>query len=135
MSDPRVFIDASFWIAYRDARESNFPLARETVNRLFQARTTFVTTIPVFCEIQAYFARNPRRRQVVLNDFLRNRVVHIEETSHADQMAAVELLEQHQDKEYSFCDALSFVVMQRLGLTRVATFDNHFRQFGEFAVV
>jgi predicted nucleic acid-binding protein len=135
VSDPRVFIDASFWIAYRDPREEAHPLARETVGRLFQTRTTFVTTVPVFCEIHAYFVRSPRHRQRVLNDFWRNPLVHIEETMHADQMAALELLEKHEDKSYSFCDALSFVVMRRLGLARVASFDGHFRQFGEFELI
>ena len=135
MSDPRVFLDASFWIAYRDTREAGYAAAQQKVRHLFQSRALFVTTVPVFCESHAYFARNPRRRRTVLNDFWRNPVVQIEDTAHADQMAALELLEKHRDKSYSFCDALTFVVMQRLGLTRVATFDDHFRQFGGFEVI
>ncbi len=135
MSDPRVFLDASFWIAYRDTREAGHSAAEQKVRHLFQSRTIFVTTVPVFCEIHAYFARNRRRRQIVLKDFWRNPVVQIEDTAHADQMAALELLEKHQDKSYSFCDALSFVVMHRLGLNRVATCDEHFRQFGGFEVI
>ena len=48
---------------------------------------------------------------------------------------AIGLLRQHVDKSYPFCDAISFVVMQRLGTKRVAAYDDHFRQFGEFEQV
>lgn len=34
------------------------------------------------------------------------------------------------DKDFSFADAISFVVMERLGITRAFTFDRHFEQYG-----
>lgn len=40
----------------------------------------------------------------------------------------------HRDKDYSFTDCTSFVVMQELKLKRVLTTDRHFRQIG-FEVV
>ncbi|MDB6057270.1 MAG: hypothetical protein JWO95_1114, partial [Verrucomicrobiales bacterium] len=39
------------------------------------------------------------------------------------------------DKDYSLCDALSFVIIRRIGLRQAASFDKHFRQFGEFEVL
>ena len=36
----------------------------------------------------------------------------------------------HRDKDYSFTDCTSLVVMQELKLKRVLTTDNHFRQMG-----
>ena len=36
----------------------------------------------------------------------------------------------HHDKEYSFTDCTSFVVMQELKLKRALTTDHHFRQMG-----
>jgi uncharacterized protein len=133
--DTRVFLDASFWIAYRNAREPGYVQAQAVLRRLFLARTRFVTTLPVFCEIQAYFSRHPGRRRTILADLWQNPVVQFENISSADQEAAIELLRQHQDKSFSLCDALSFVVMGRLGVKRVATFDGHFRQAGGFEIV
>jgi uncharacterized protein len=37
---------------------------------------------------------------------------------------------QHEDKDYSFTDCTSFVVMRELRLTHVLTTDRHFRQMG-----
>ena len=47
----------------------------------------------------------------------------------------MQLLRQYRDKSFSLCDAVSFIVMRRLGLRQAATFDEHFRQLGEFEVI
>jgi len=41
----------------------------------------------------------------------------------------------HTDKSYSLCDALSFVVMERLGVTEAISFDRHFREYGRFTIL
>ena len=71
----------------------------------------------------------------MLNDLCHNPLVTIEEVSHQDQKAALEILRTNQDKTYPLCDAISFVVIRRLKIARAAAFDNHFRQFGEFEVL
>ena len=135
MIDSRVFLDASFWIAYRDGRDPRSVQAQATVRTLLRMRTRFVITMPVFCEIHAFFSRHPGRRKMVVADLWNNPIVQFEEVTHQDQAAAMKVLSLHEDKNFSLCDVLSFVVMQRLGVTRVVTFDNHFRQFGEFEIV
>lgn len=40
------------------------------------------------------------------------------------------LFKQYRDKEFSFTDCTSFVVMQQLGLTETFTNDHHFEQAG-----
>lgn len=42
----------------------------------------------------------------------------------------VELLRQRQDKTYSLCDAVSFVLMRECGETEALTTDRHFEQEG-----
>jgi uncharacterized protein len=44
--------------------------------------------------------------------------------------AAVELLTLRQDKTYSLCDSVSFVLMQQRGITEALTTDRHFEQEG-----
>ncbi|HEY1662423.1 MAG TPA: hypothetical protein VGI03_08395 [Verrucomicrobiae bacterium] len=131
----RAFLDASFWIVYRDEKDANHSTARRVMSDLFRQRTHFVTTLPVACEIHAYFARERQARDQVLNDLFGNPVLTVENISHQDQKAAREILQIHHDKTYSLCDALSFIVMRRLNLKRVVAFDQHFRQFGEFETI
>jgi len=44
--------------------------------------------------------------------------------------AAVELLTLRQDKTYSLCDAVSFVLMRQRGVAEALTTDRHFEQEG-----
>ena len=131
----RAFLDASFWIVYRDEKDSDHLVARRAMSELFRQRTHFVTTLPVACEIHAFFAREQPTRELVLKDLFDNPVLTIENVSHQDQKAALEILRLYRDKTYSLCDALSFIVMRRLNLKRAMAFDQHFRQFGEFEII
>lgn len=130
-----VFVDASFWVVYRDPDEFRRPLAQKIVADLFRQKAFMVTTLPVVCEIHAYFSRRPSIRQTILKDLCDNPIVIVEEISQQDQKSARELLDMNHDKTYSLCDALSFVVMRRLNVRRAVSFDKHFRQFGEFEVI
>jgi len=44
--------------------------------------------------------------------------------------SALELLRQRPDKSYSLCDAVSFLLMRRRGITDALTTDRHFEQEG-----
>jgi uncharacterized protein len=54
-------------------------------------------------------------------------IIWIDENLHTK---AVELIEQRQDKNYSLCDAVSFVIMNERGVTESLTTDKHFEQEG-----
>jgi predicted nucleic acid-binding protein len=134
--DRRVFLDASFWIAYRDPDgQKDFPRARTALTKMFQQQTRFVTTLPVLCEIHAYFSRHQKRKKMVIADLWNNPLVDIVPVTPQDQEQALEILAQHEDKDYPFCDVLSFVVMERMGIRRAASFDRHFYQIGKFEIV
>jgi predicted nucleic acid-binding protein len=51
----------------------------------------------------------------------------VDESLHREAMA---LLLARQDKTYSLCDAVSFVLMRRRHLTEALTTDRHFEQEG-----
>jgi len=55
--------------------------------------------------------------------------------SRDDEAKAIELIIAHRDKMYSLCDALSFVVMERLRISEAIAFDQDFRSYGRFAVL
>lgn len=47
-----------------------------------------------------------------------------------DEERAKLILYRYTDKDFSFADAISFAVMERLGLSWAFTFDHHFSQYG-----
>ena len=130
-----VFVDASFWIALRDEHDQSHNLARRLAGRLAEARSPLITTPLVFAEIHAYLSRSRVRREQVLREIWESRIVHVELTTAGDYSEARALLRRYRDKAYSFCDAVSFVVIERLGLNQAASFDDHFRQIGQFEVL
>ena len=46
------------------------------------------------------------------------------------ELAALDLLEKFHDKDFSFTDCVSFVMMRKLGIEQVAAFDDDFRREG-----
>jgi predicted nucleic acid-binding protein len=53
----------------------------------------------------------------------------------ADEQRARAIIAQYQDKAFSYCDAVSFAVMERLDLQEAIAFDDHFRQYGQFTIL
>jgi uncharacterized protein len=49
--------------------------------------------------------------------------------------SAIALVRIHEDKAYSLCDALSFVVMERLRINEAIAFDRHFREYGRITIL
>ncbi len=54
-------------------------------------------------------------------------VVYVDEALHR---AALALLQQHADKTWSLCDAVSFILMRRYSVNEGLTTDRHFEQAG-----
>lgn len=54
-------------------------------------------------------------------------IVWVDKVLHVE---ALDLLIRRRDKTYSLCDAVSFIVMRKLGFTDALTTDRHFRQEG-----
>lgn len=130
-----IFVDASFWIALRDRHDPLHLRATQTARAIAGGRRALVTTHLVFAEIHAYFSRFKNLREQLINDFWSGNVVRLESVQPADNAEALALLRQHDDKSYSFCDAVSFVLMRRLGLQQALSFDGHFQQIGEFEIL
>lgn len=130
-----VFLDSSFWIALREPKEPENRRALGIFQTLIEERYYMVMTVIILAETHAYFSKSPDSARRILSDYEQNPILKSEPVTHQDEKAAAALLLQRHDKTYSFCDAVSFVIMRRLGIRRAASFDNHFRQFGEFEIV
>jgi len=129
----QLFLDTGYVLALELANDQNHHGVTDHWRRLaIGALPPLVTTSYVFCEIVTFFnARGHHGKAVeVGNNLLRSTAI---EMLHVDE----ELLElswhylaRHQDKRYSLTDCVSFVVMERLGITTAFTVDHHFEQAG-----
>jgi predicted nucleic acid-binding protein len=128
-------MDSSFWILLRDDVAPEHSRVVDLTRRLLGNRTQLVVTEMVLAETHAYFCRSPSRSLQILEDFENNRAIHCESARPSDQQEAIQLLRRYRDKAWSFCDAMSFSIMRRLGIYKAASADHHFRQIGEFEVI
>ena len=130
-----IFLDASFWIRFRDPKDKKIETARAIVAKLAPSRPIFVTTLLVAAETHAYFARNVKLRSRILEDIQNRALLRLEPIRHADETEALQLLQVQSDKSYSLCDAISFTVMKRLSIERALSLDGHFHQIGKFQII
>lgn len=129
-----VFVDAGAFYAAKDSDDANHAAA---LNFLGSFRGNLITTNYVIDEaITLARFRAGHRTAVELGQQLWNEeLARIVRVSESDERAAWELFKRYDDKDFSFTDCTSFVVMHRLGITYAFTFDDHFEQIGEFVRV
>jgi predicted nucleic acid-binding protein len=66
--------------------------------------------------------------------FFTSQIAHVHHLSEVDVLDAWQTFQRFADKDWSFTDCTSKVLVERLGVTRAFAFDQHFRQFGTVTV-
>lgn len=125
-----IFADTSAWFAIKDAGDAGHASAMNFMSQ----RPYLVTTDFVIDEtITLVRAHLGHRDAVDIGERLwRGEMATIIWVTPEDEQAAWELFKRYDDKEFSFTDCTSLVVMRRLGLSHAFTFDEDFEQTGEF---
>lgn len=124
-----MFIDMSGWLCLYHNDE---PEHREAVELYNNARVR-ITTNYVLAEFVplAQTRGFPRAKNLEFSrrilDSAEIEIIWIDVNLHRQ---AVALMRERGDKNYSLCDAASFVVMRMRGITESLTTDKHFRQEG-----
>lgn len=124
-----MFIDTSGFLC-RNAPPEPF---HEKAVEFYDSAKTRITTNYVLAEYAALaLARGLPRQdvtefsdEILINDSIE--IIWIDENLHR---RAVELLKEREDKYYSLCDAISFVIMRERGILEALTTDKHFEQEG-----
>lgn len=134
----RVFVDSGGFFAVLIAQDESHARAKALFDQADTERWQLVTSNAVVIETYALLlARTRQKRSAAIGflDRLPETPVHIERIRPVDEEGAVALVRAHIDKTYSLCDALSFVLMERLGLTEAISFDRHFTEYGRFTIL
>ena len=134
----RVFVDSGGFFALLVPQDASHDAAREVFLRAEAERWGLVTTNAVVVETYALLpsrTRTGRAAAIGFLDALARSAVRVERVRRGDEERAVALVRSHTDKSYSLCDALSFVVMERLKVGEAVAYDRHFREYGRFQVL
>jgi len=66
----------------------------------------------------------------IARDWLLRQIWPVERITPEDEEKTREIIRRYSDKSFSYTDATSFAVMERLGIKEAFAFDPHFRQYG-----
>ena len=127
----RVFVDSSAFLALRDQDDEHYQAASALLEQLIDGHYRLFTTNTVIIEAHALILSTLGIAAAA--EFLRDvqgTSLRIVRTRAQDEELARRLIFQYQDKRFSFTDAISFVVMERLGMRLAFSFDRNFIQYG-----
>ena len=130
-SQRRVLVDSSAFLALRDRDDDNHAEAIAIINQLARLRYRLYTTNAMLFEAHAPILSVLGYQQA--SQFLKDidqRSTVVIRVRQTDEEQAKQILHRYTDKEFSCNDALSFVVMERLGISQAFTFDDDFAQYG-----
>lgn len=129
-----VFADAFYFVARLNRRDQHHERV-VAFSRNFRA--SFVTTDWVLMEVADALAKSESRMRVgeFIAHLRQSAVVEIVPASREVFDRALELYRQHDDKQWTLTDCVSFVVMRERDLTEALTADHHFEQAGFTALL
>ncbi len=124
-----VFADTAYFLALLNSRDAFHAQACRLCKNL---EGDLLTTAWVITELLDGFSRSPDRAQVAthVRGWYADPEITIVPPSQELLLTGLGLYEERPDKEWSLTDCISFVVMEREGLSDALTADRHFAQAG-----
>jgi predicted nucleic acid-binding protein len=118
-----IFLDTGYLLALELANDQNHAQAIHHWHRVLPSFPRLITTSFVFDEVVTYFnSRGHHEKAVKVGSMLLRsqsvKFIHVDETLFYEGW---EHFQQHQDKDYSLTDCISFILMKRFSITTAYT--------------
>jgi predicted nucleic acid-binding protein len=128
----KLFVDTSAWCALYDKKDQYHQRAKTFALGFAKKPVSLFTSDFVFDEIVTLLLTHTNHDTAVqFGEFLRgSETVVMAKITSEIQSRAWEIFVRHKDKNFSFTDCTSFVVMETLGIHTAFTFDKNFAQHG-----
>lgn len=129
-----IFVDTSAWFAAMVPTDRNYPAAARW---LANNREPLLTTDYVVGETLTLLrARGEKTRTLTFGQrMFTGRTTTIHYLGEGDVLQAWQVFQKFTDKDWSFTDCTSKIVMEKIGLRQAFAFDQHFRQFSSVTVL
>ena len=118
-----IFVDSSAWYAAADRSDRSNGRAKHLLATEEPLVTSDQVLVDTWRLIHHLISTNAAE---TFWDGLRSGVAIVEQTNSADLEAAWAIGERFPDQDFSLVDRTSFALMERLGISRVITFDSDF---------
>lgn len=127
-----VFVDTSAFVALRNESEAEHSQARTILAGLIEEGAALFTSNYVFAETYTALMVRVGRGEAIEwgRRFRAGGAIDLVRLDRATEEKAWEILEQHDDKRWSYVDATSFALIEHDGGGEVFAFDTHFSQRG-----
>ncbi len=125
-----AFVDTSFWVALRHARDGHHVEARDLLR--LHADEPLITSNHVRGETWTWLRRRAGHRAAVafLDALAASPRVRVVAVTREQEEAALAWLRVHDERPYSFVDATSFVLMRAMRIREALAFDGDFAAAG-----
>ena len=132
MVNDLYFADTSYLIALESARDQNHASASHHWLSFPKTYQSIIITNYIFDEVVTFFNKRGLHKEAVkLGEILlSSQSIKIEDIDTRCFYESWDYFKKHSDKDYSFTDCVSFVIMKRYGIKNSLSFDKHFEQAG-----
>jgi len=129
----RIFVDSWGWCAMVNRREEYHELVQDLIVELVEKSVKLYTTNFILDETYTLIRTRVHHRASVdfhskLQTMIDGKLVEFIYLTPEIEQDAWAVFERYADKEFSYTDCTSFVVMKQQGIASVITDDHHFRQ-------
>lgn len=128
----KVFVDTAAWIALINVDDGFHGSALLVMRQLQQQKNQLVTTDFILLEVADALTTSKLRRKTIafINRLKEVQDLQIIPLSHSLFELGWQLYSDRLDKDWGLTDCISFVVMEREGISEAFTSDRHFEQAG-----
>ncbi len=124
----RILVDTSAVFALVDSSDQWHSAAKAELDNLRKARSEPLLTNFIVAECHALLLA--RLGSQLARNWLTNNAWRVQRITAEDEAKAISIISHYTDKTFSYTDATSFALMERLGIRKAFAFDSHFRQYG-----
>lgn len=128
-----VFVDTGAFYAALNRKDRNHRAAVGFFERALEEEWRLLTSNFVVAETHALIL--VRLGRDLAAAWLRIIPAAVARVSRDDEQKAIRIILAYRDKDFSYCDAASFALIERLRIPRAMAFDRHFRQYGKFELL